>query len=196
MKKMMMTMLNRLALACLVCASLILVHAQSLPRINREEDARPRELISEGLGVGRIYIGHSTADDVASVYGKTFETIEHGAQSFEMRYAPLGLSFYYCRADQQKRIFRIEARAPFNGFTARGIVPGKSKLRDVLAAYGQTAPSTTGDQRSLRYPGVEFTIPDKNADGKPISLSPSAKVAAINVVTSRNGSDCNATSLK
>jgi hypothetical protein len=192
----MMKILNRLALACLVCASLIFAHAQSLPRIDRESDARPRELISEGLGVGRIYVGHSTADDVASVHGKTFETIEHGAQSDEMRYAPLGLSFYYCRADQQKRIFRIEARAPFNGFTARGIVLGKSTLRDVLAAYGQIAPSTTGDQRSLRYPGVEFTIPDKNADGKSISLSPGAKVVAINVTTSRGVSYCNSSGSK
>jgi hypothetical protein len=143
-------------------------------------------------------VGHSNADDVASVYGKTFETIEHGAQSDEMRYAPLGLSFYYCRADQQKRIFRIEARAPFNGFTARGIVLGKSTLRDVLAAYGQIAPTTGGasDQPSLRYPGVEFATTNKNGDAKSASVSPGAKVTAIDVVTSRSGADCDASNLK
>lgn len=192
----MIKILNRLALACLMCAALIFAHAQSLPRINRNDDARPRELISEGLGVGRIYVGHSTMDDVVAAYGKTFETVERGAQSYEMRYAPLGLSFYLCHADQQKRIFGIEARAPFNGFTARGIVLGKSTLRDVLTAYGPIDPTTTGDQRSFRYPGVEFAITDKKADGKPVSLSPGAKVAAINVITSRNGPDCDANSLK
>jgi hypothetical protein len=184
MKKMMMTMLNRLAFAYLICASLILVRAQALPRINRDEDARPRELISEGLGVGRIYVGHSTADDVTNIYGKTFETVEHGAQSDEMRYAPLGLSFYYCRADQQKRIFRIEVRAPFNGF--------------VLTAYGQIDPTTGGasDQQSLRYPGVEFATTNKNSDAKSAPVSPGAKVTAIDVVTSRSGADCDASNFK
>jgi hypothetical protein len=187
-------MLNGLALVCLACATLTFARAQSLPRINRDDDARPRELISEGLGVGRIYVGHSTMDDVVAAYGKTFETIERGPQSYEMRYAPLGLSFYLCHADEQKRVFEIEARAPFNGFTARGIVLGKSTLRDVIAAYGQIGASTTGDRSILRYPGVEFLITSKNAAGK--SVPPGAKIMAIDVTTNRDGSHCDTSHLK
>lgn len=189
----MMKMLNSLTCACLVCASLIFAHAQSLPRINRDEDARPRELLSEGLGVGRIYVGHSTPDDVASVYGKTFETVEHGAYSYEMRYASLGLSFWYCRADMQKRIFDINAVSPFNGFTARGIVLGKSTLRDVFAVYGNVDPmtSSTKDYWSFAYPGVEFAIPYKELGGKPVSALLGSKVIAIEVTTSRGSSYCN-----
>jgi hypothetical protein len=192
MKMMMMTMLNRLAFACLICASLILVRAQSLPRINREEDARSRELISEGLGVGRIYVGRSTAEDVATVHGKTFETIEHGAYSYEMRYAPLGLSFWYCREDPQKRIFDINAVTPFNGFTARGVSLGKSTLRDVFKAYGETEPTASSkhDSWTFAYPGVEFTIPYKDIQGKAVSALLGAKVTAIDVTTSRGGSYC------
>jgi hypothetical protein len=184
-----------LACAALVCASLsgvafVRARAQSLG-IDRESDARPRELISEGLGVGRIYVGRSTADDVANIYGKTFETADHGARESEMRYSTLGLSFYYCRADQQKRVFRIEARAPFDGFTARGIVVGKSSARDVLAAYGNVEPSAsgTGDGSALRYTGVEFAL-DNKGSGK--GVAPGAKVTTISVVTSRAGSDCDA----
>jgi hypothetical protein len=186
-----MPKLNKLSAALFACAALTLVNAQTLPRIDREADARPRELISEGLGVGRVYVGRSTADDVASVYGKTFETVEHGAQGTEMRFTPLGLSFYYCRADERKVINRIEARAPFDAFTARGIVLGKSSARDVLAAYGASEPTNGGEGGGLvlRYFGVEFTVANKES-GKSASVSPGAKITAIHIVTSRAGSDC------
>lgn len=179
-----------LACVALVCAALVGARAQSLAGIDRDADARPRELISEGLGVGHIYVGRSTADDVAGVYGKTFETSDQGTQAEKMSYSALGLSFYYCRADTQKRVFRIEARAPFAGFTARGVVVGKSNLRDVLAAYGTAEPVAAGDHATLRYPGVEFSIANKES-GKS-SISPGAKVTAIDVLTSRAGSDCDA----
>lgn len=192
----MMTTLNKLSAALFVCAALTCAAAQSLPRIDRESDARPRELISEGLGLGRIYVGRSTADDVAALYGKTFETVEHGAQAEEMRYAPLGLSFYYCRADERKTVYRVEARAPFKGFTARGIVLGKSTVRDVSAAYGAAEPSgVEGGASLLRYPGVEFAVAGKETS-KAASVSPGAKVISIVVTTSRAGSDCNATNPK
>jgi hypothetical protein len=194
-----MKIFNRLACAWLVCASLIFAHAQSLPRINRDEDARPRELISEGLGVGRIYVGHSTADDVASVYGKTFETIEHGNYSYELRYASLGLSFWYCREDKQKHIFDINAVAPFVGFTARGIVLGKSTLGDVIKAYGQDNPTTTtsaGESWVFAYPGIKFTIPHETTENKPVSSFYGVKITAIDVVTSRSGSDCLPSNIK
>jgi hypothetical protein len=194
-----MTMLNRLlAFACLLCAAATLTHAQSLPRIDRDEDSRPRELISEGLGVGRIYVGLSTAADVAALYGKTFETVEHGAYSSEMRYASLGLSFWYCRADTQQRIFDINAAAPFKGFTARGVSLGKSTLRDVFKAYGEAEPTTSSrhESWSFAYPGVEFNIPYKDIQGKAVSTLLGMKVTAIDVTTSRGGSYCDASNHK
>ena len=201
-----MTMLNRLLVSvCLLCAAATLTRAQSLPRItqslpriNREEDARPRELISEGLGVGRIYVGLSTAEDVAALYGKSFETVEHGVYSYEMRYASLGLSFWYCREDTRKRIFDINAAAPFKGFTARGISLGKSTLRDVFKAYGEAEPTTSSrhESWSFAYPGIEFNVSYKDIQGKGVPALLGMKVTAIDVTTSRGGSYCDATGPK
>jgi hypothetical protein len=182
-------MLKMLAFAWLACASLVLTPASSqFPTLHRD-DARTRELISEGLGVGRIYVGRSTAADVADVYGKTSETVEHGAQPAELRYANLGLSFYYCHDDEQKRIVRIEARQPFEGFTARGIILGKSTLNDVIKAYGQTDPksSPANDSWFYAYPGVEFHV--EHSGDKSNSQHSGGKITAIAVVAD-GGSIC------
>jgi hypothetical protein len=193
----MTTMLNRLAFACLICAPLMLNAASQLPRLQRD-DARTRELISEGLSVGRIYAGRSTTDDVAEVYGKTFTTVEHGAQISEMRYETLGLSFYYRRADEQKRVCGIETRAPFEGFTARGIVLGKSNVGDVIKAYGTAEPKAWSERSAwiIEYPGVQFVLPYKELQGKPVTALNGTKITAINVVTSSGGADCTAPNLK
>jgi hypothetical protein len=204
-------MLNRVTFAfvCLMCAPL--VFAAQLPSIPKFRDrANVRELISEGLGVGRIYVGHSTADDVAAVYGTGFETVEHGANdtvehgsdSYEMRYAQLGLSFYYCHGDQQKRIFGIKAREPFNGFTARGIVRGKSTLRDVVEAYGEPSGKMgvgVGNADSTfryEYPGIRFYVAYNQPAKTPNDASLGSKVIVIEVVTSQSGSDCLPSNLK
>ncbi|MFL6227907.1 MAG: hypothetical protein ACJ741_03910 [Pyrinomonadaceae bacterium] len=177
-------MLNRLACALLICAALTIARAQTLPRIDRESDAHPRQLISEGLGVSHIYVGHSTADDVASAYGKTFETVEHGALGSEMRYAALGLSFHYCGGDEQRRIVRVEARPPFEGFTARGITLGASRARDVLKAYGQAEPkaSPANDSWFYAYPGVEFHVAHRDLGDKSASQLLGSRIDAIAVV--------------
>jgi hypothetical protein len=187
----MMTMLNRLATALLICAALISAPAQSLPGISRNDDARPRELMSEGFGVGKIYVGRSTAADVAEIYGTTFETVEHGVQDSEMRYAAAGLSFHYCHDDPQKRIFRVEARAPSGGFTARGITLGESRARDVLKAYGQADPksSPANDSWFYAYPGVEFHVEHKDIGDKPTSQLLGSRVTAIAIVAD-GGSVC------
>jgi hypothetical protein len=184
-------MLKMLAFAWLACASLALTTAPpQLPTLHRD-DARTRELISEGLSVGRIYVGRSTAADVADIYGKTFETVEHGAQAGEMRYASLGLSFYYCHEDEQKRIVRVEARPPFDGFTARGIVLGESRARDVLKAYGQADPksSPADDSWFYDYPGIEFHVEHRDLGDKPASKLSGSKITAIAVVANV-GSAC------
>jgi hypothetical protein len=184
-------MLKMLAFAWLACASLALTTAPpQLPTLHRD-DARTRELISEGLSVGRIYVGRSTAADVADIYGKTFETVEHGAQAGEMRYASLGLSFYYCHEDEQKRIVRVEARPPFEGFTARGIILGESRARDVLKAYGQSDPksSPANDSWFYAYPGIEFHVEHRDLGDKPASKLSGSKITAIAVVANV-GSAC------
>lgn len=151
-----------------------------------------RELISEGLGIRGVYLWRSTADNVAAAYGKEFELIEHGAHSVEMRYAALDLSFYYCKADARKRVFHIECRAPFNGFTARGIVLGESTVRDVFKAYGATDPSTShlNEHWTFRYPGIEFTIPYKKTGVNPLAGLLGEKITEVGVITDRWGSDC------
>ena len=162
------------------------------------DDREGRELISEGLGVRGVYVGRSTADDVAATYGKDFELVEQGAQSSEMRYAALGLSFHYCRDDARKRIFRIECRAPFRGFTARGVLLGESGARDVVKAYGQAEPSATGagDAWAYEYPGVRFRV-ESRQPGRVEPLAKilgrkSSKVVAIEVFTGKGGADCGA----
>jgi hypothetical protein len=190
-------MLKMLAFAWLACAPLVLTPAQpQLPSLHRD-DARTRELISEGLGVGRIYVGRSTAADVADAYGKTSETVEHGAQPSELRYASLGLSFYYCREDEQKRIVRVEAREPFEGFTARGIILGESRARDVLKAYGQADPksSPANDSWFYAYPGVEFQVEHRDLGDKPASRLSGSKITSIAVVAN-GGAVCQTPSAK
>ncbi|MFN2482069.1 MAG: hypothetical protein ABR554_11475 [Pyrinomonadaceae bacterium] len=158
------------------------------------DDREGRELISEGLGVRGVYVGRSTADDVVAAYGKEFELIEHGAQSSEMKYAALGLSFHYCRDDARKRIFRVECRAPFRGFTARGVVMGESSARDVVKAYGPAEPSAAGESWAYQYPGIRFRVENRQPGRvEPISKllgRKSSKVVAIDVLTLAGGPDC------
>jgi hypothetical protein len=161
-----------------------------------EDDREGRELISEGLGVRGVYVGRSTSDDVAEAYGKDFELVDGGAQVSEMKYAALGLSFYYCRADARRTIFEIECRAPFRGFTARGVRLGESGARDVLKAYGEAQPATNaaGGASAYEYPGVRFLVEDKQPGrAEPLNKllgKKNSKVVAIAVFTLRGGSDC------
>ena len=190
--------LRLVALSSLALSALAFAGAQSLPRSFpriEQEQATPRELISEGLGLRGVYLWRSTADDVAAAYGREFETIEHAPHSVEMRYAARDLSFFYCLADPRKRIFAIECGADFRGFTARGITLGRSTLRDVFKAYGETRPTTTSanEHWTFSYPGVEFSIPYKD---KPASALLNQKITVIDVTTPRAGSDCIVPNLK
>jgi hypothetical protein len=188
-------MLSRRVFVCLSAVGLIAACC-SWRASAVADDREGRELISEGLGVRGVYVGRSTADDVAEVYGKDFELIEHGVNSFEMRYAALDLSFYYCRADERKRVFDIECRAPFRGFTARGVVLGESSARDVLKAYGQAEPSAdaTGGTWVYEYPGIRFHVENRQPGrAEPLNKllgKKSSKVVAIDVVTLKGGPDC------
>ncbi|HEX8163496.1 MAG TPA: hypothetical protein VF538_16620 [Pyrinomonadaceae bacterium] len=197
---------SRRAFVCLLVVGLCAA-GPSWPA-SAADDREGRELISEGLGVRGVYVGRSTADDVAAAYGKDFELVEQGAQVSEMRYAPLGLSFYYCRADARRTIFEIECRAPFRGFTARGVRLGESGARDVLKAYGEAAPAAgaagaageTVAASAYEYPGVRFRVEDKQPGrGEPLNKllgKKNSRVVAIAVFTLKGGSDCPAQNVK
>jgi hypothetical protein len=188
-------MLSRRVFVCLLAVGLVAA-CPSWSATVVADDREGRELISEGLGVRGVYVGRSTADDVAATYGKDFELVEQGAQSSEMKYAALGLSFYYCRDDARKRITRVECRAPFRGFTARGVIMGESSARDVLKAYGQSEPTAgeAGEAWAYRYPGIRFRVADKQPGrAEPLNKllgRKSSKVVAIEVVTLAGDPDC------
>ncbi|HYY41451.1 MAG TPA: hypothetical protein VE775_01890 [Pyrinomonadaceae bacterium] len=194
-------MLNKRVSVCLLlCVALVGACAlSSTAAVGAEDDAASRQLISEGLGLGSVYVWHSMLDDVVAIYGKDYELVPHGEQTDEIRYAQLGLSFYYCRADQQKRIFDIECRAPFNGFTARGIVLGESTLRDVFKAYGQTEAHTNANDEAAsvyEYPGIKFHVERKGPQADNPKRLLSRKIMAIDIITSRSGADCLESNLK
>ena len=192
---MMRMMLNRRVFVSLLAVGLVAACAP-LSATVVADDREGRELISEGLGVRGVYVGRSTADDVAAAYGKDFELVEGGAQSAEMKYAALGLSFFYCRDDARKRITRVECRAPFRGFTARGVVMGESSARDVVKAYGEAGPSAgaEGGAWAYQYPGIRFRVADRQPGrGEPINKilgRKSSRVVAIDVVALAGGPDC------
>jgi hypothetical protein len=191
---------SRRVVVCLLAVGLVAACLSwSTPAV--ADDREGRELISEGLGVRGVYVGRSTADDVAAAYGKDFELIEHGTQSSEMKYAALGLSFYYCREDARRRIFRVECRAPFRGFTARGVRLSESGARDVLKAYGQAEPAgAAGEAWAYEYPGIRFRVENRQPGrGEPLNKllgRKNSKVVAIDVVTLKGGSDCLPQNLK
>lgn len=186
-------MLSRRVFVCLLAVGFVAA-CPSWSTAAVADDREGRELISEGLGVRGVYVGRSTADDVAATYGKDFELVEQGAQVSEMKYAALGLSFFYCRDDARKRITRVECRAPFRGFTARGVVMGESSARDIVKAYGQSEPSAAGEAWAYSYPGIRFSVADKQPGrSEPLNKllgRKSSKVVAIDVVALAGGSDC------
>jgi alanyl-tRNA synthetase len=69
-----------------------------------------------------------------------------------MEYADLGLAFYYCLRDKEKRIFLI---AVHHGMTQKGIIIGRSTLKDVYDAYGKEDDVTNN---VYEYKGVQFYV--------------------------------------
>ena len=193
---------SRRVLVCLLAVGLMAACPSWPAPASAADDREGRELISEGFGVRGVYLGRSTADDVAAAYGASFELVEQGAQVSEMRYAALGLSFFYCRDDARKRIFRIDCRAPFRGFTARGVLLGESSARDVLRAYGQAEPSAgaAGEAVAYEYPGVRFRVENRQPGRvEPLNKllgKKSSKVVGIDVVAPAGGPACPARDAK
>src|SRR4051812_27694304 len=69
-------------------------------------------VIEEGIGIAGITIGKSSMSDVVAMYGNDFKLIEHNGYSTEIQYADLGLAFWYCQNNPNKKIFCIEVKSP------------------------------------------------------------------------------------
>ena len=118
------------------------------------------EAITEGVGISGIIVGKSTMSDVVAAYGGGFKLVEHNKYSYEAKYKDLGLSFYYCYDDEEKKIFSINIKPPCHGITSKGIIVGNSTLQDVFDLYGKAEPYTTIVQETwvFKYQGIEFHI--------------------------------------
>ena len=118
------------------------------------------EDIIDGFGVSGIIVGRSTMSDVVARYGEDFELVAHNKYSYEAKYKGLGLSFYYCYTDEEKKIFSIKIKPPCHGRTNRGIIVGESTLQDVFDLYGTVKPYTTTVRETwaFKYQGIEFHI--------------------------------------
>lgn len=122
-----------------------------------------------GLGIDGITVGYSTKNSVTSKYGDDYVLIEHDHYSYEIRYRNTGMSFWYRYEDPEQRIFSIALRPESRAFTGRGIVVGRSSLKDVFNAYGKSDPSTTNTAETwfFEYQGIKFHIEYKSSD-KPL----------------------------
>lgn len=107
------------------------------------------KIAKAGVGIDGIRVGISTRADVIRKYGRKFRTKKYGRYSAQMIYRN-GVSFYYCQKDRRQQIFDIELRSPAKVKTAKGIVLGKSTVRDLKRKYGK--PLNDG----LQFRGIEF----------------------------------------
>ena len=118
------------------------------------------EFINEGIGIGGMVVGKSTKSAAIAMYGDDYSLIKHNKYSYEIKYKDLGLSFYYCYHDKEKKIFSIEIKPPCHGVTSKGIIVGESTLQDVFNVYGKAEPLSTTVEETLffEYRGVQFHI--------------------------------------
>lgn len=139
-------------------------------------------VITEGLGTGDIVVGRSNADDVISKYGKKYALENNEGYSSQLTYKKSGLSFYYCANDSAKKIFLIEFK---KGSTAKGIIVGKSRLKDLSELYGE--PAEIGQSEGFwiyQYTGIQFyfrILPGNKKDEED-SVSSDARITDADVV--------------
>ena len=92
-------------------------------------------VITPGVGADGLRVGVSTEQDVIAKYGAQFEKIKHLEYSYQLKYPELGMSFYYCQQDPDKKLFTIEY---LRGSTNDGIVIGRSTMAEVQKRQGQS----------------------------------------------------------
>ena len=167
--------MRRLALLAL---PLILVVCFTAHSATVSQTQSQTEKIKDGIGLGQILIGDSTAADVEARYGTKYKLLNMNDYSFRMDYADLGLAFYYCPKDEKKRLFLIELH---HGTSSKGITVGQSTLRDVFRIYGE---KSGGKQLDVHeYPGIQFYIePDPQAGARNSAARLDKKVVEIDIV--------------
>lgn len=143
-------LMRRLAL---FAVPLTLVVCFRAPSATVSQTQSQKDKINDGIGVGEILIGDSSAADVEARYGTKYKLINMNDYSFRMDYADLGLAFYYCHKDEKKKVFLVELH---HGVSSKGIIVGQSTLRDVFRTYGE---QPSGDQPDIReYKGIQFYL--------------------------------------
>jgi len=139
--------------------------------------------ILEGVGTAGITIGQSTDRDVISTLGPKYEAVTHNQYSVEIKYAELGLSFYYCLKNKQKKIFDIVVDY---GTTSKGITIGESTLKDIYDQYGKEDDTGTCSPQSCvyEYKGVQFLVESqtKIVDEQAVIEPSQMKVVRIDIV--------------
>jgi hypothetical protein len=168
-------LMRRLAL---IAVPLLLVVCFTAPSATVSQTQSQTDKINDGIGVGQILIGDSSAADVEARYGKKYDLINKNDYSYRMDYGALGLAFYYCHKDEKKRIFLVELH---HGTSSKGITVGQSTLRDVFRLYGE---KSGGEQLDIHeYPGIQFYIePDPNAGARNSAARLDKKVVEIDIV--------------
>lgn len=110
---------------------------RKLPKLSTAKpyvDPSSRDVVlKDGVGVGRIVLGTSTADDLARELGPPLRAYR-GCPGLLHYYHRKGLTFQV-HEDDKKTAFRIVTRPCFGGKTAKGIRLGDSKTR-VVEVYG------------------------------------------------------------
>ena len=140
---------------------------------------RQSAFIEAGVGIAGVTIGKSSMSDVVAMYGDNFKLIEHNEYSDEIRYAELGLSFWYCHNDPDKRIFCIEVKSPCYGVTSKGVIMGESTAEDVFRLYGEPDEHYGG---KYTYKGIQFYYESEAENGEEESGQSSRKIVTIDVV--------------
>lgn len=174
-----------LVLCCLACLQLNIACTDTFAKSKPEQWT----FITEGVGIGDILVGKSTKSDVMARYGNRYKLIKHAEYSREMQYADLGLSFYYCFKDREKKIFLV---AVHHGTTSKGIVIGQSTLKDVYDLYGEERGKGQCDSESCvyEYKGVQFYIEGNSSGSGQKSVDPMQRtVIEIDVVSPDNSSN-------
>jgi hypothetical protein len=135
------------------------------------------QIALEGKGINGVTVGQTTATEITKKFGKDHQLITYPNYSNQIKYEKLGLSFYYCLADKKQKIFSIELRNPYEVKTSKGIILGKSKVRDVFRIYGVAKGVT---HSWLSYQGIDFR--NINLETNEInSLSKETTINEINI---------------
>ena len=167
--------MRRLPLLALLLTLVVCLQTPSAAVSRTQSQLGP---IKDGIGIGDILIGVSSAADVEARYGMKYKLINKNDYSYRMEYADLGLAFYYCYKDEKKRVFLVEMH---HGVTSKGIIVGESTLKDVFRLYGEQ--SNGGQSDIYEYKGIQFYLEaDLTPDGEDKAPTLDKKVVEVDIV--------------